>query len=151
MVNQDFRDLVAEFNAHEVEYLVVGAHAQAAPGIVRATNAIDFWVCPTVANAKRVFRALAVFGAPLHDLTEEDLATPGLIFQIGVPPVRVDVITSIDGVEFDQAWPARLQTRFGDQPISVLSIEHLIQNKRAAGRLQDMADVERLERLLEEA
>ncbi len=151
MVNQDFRDLVAEFNAHEVEYLVVGAHALAAHGIVRATKDIDFWVCPTVANAKRVFRALAVFGAPLHDLTEEDLATPGLIFQIGVPPVRVDVITSIDGVEFDQAWPARLQTRFGDQPISVLSIEHLIQNKRAAGRLQDMADVERLERLLEEA
>ena len=150
MVNQDFKDLIAELNAQGVEYLVVGAHALAAHGIVRATKDIDFWVRPTEFNARRAYRALASFGAPLDDLTEQDLTTPGLIFQIGVPPVRVDVITSIDGVEFDEAWPDRLESIFGDEPIAVLSIHHLIQNKRAAGRLQDLADVERLERLLGE-
>jgi hypothetical protein len=147
MVNLDFRDLIAEFNGHGVEYIVVGAHALAAHGIVRATKDLDIWVRPSPENAARTFRALAAFGAPLHDLTEADLTEPGLIFQIGIAPIRIDVITKIDGVEFEQAWRRRLETRFGDQPTAVLSLEHLIQNKRAAGRLQDLADLEQLERL----
>jgi hypothetical protein len=96
-MNQDFRDLLAEFNARGVEYLVVGAHALAAHGHVRATEDLDVWVRPDAANASRVFAALAEFGAPLHDLTESDLAATGTIFQIGVAPIRIDVITSIDG------------------------------------------------------
>jgi hypothetical protein len=144
-VNRDFRDLLAEFNARGVEYLLVGAHALAAHGHVRATKDLDVWIRPDAENAKRVITALRAFGAPLHDLTEADLMTPGLIFQIGLPPVRVDVLTVIDGVDFVEAWSARMLTQFADQPISVLSKEHLIKNKRAAGRTQDLADVERLE------
>ena len=83
-MNQDFRDLLAEFNARQVEFLLVGAHALAAHGHIRATQDLDIWVRPTQDNAKRVIEALRAFGAPLHDLTPKDLATPGLIFQIGV-------------------------------------------------------------------
>ncbi len=146
-MHSDFSELLSAFNAHEVEYLVVGAHALAAHGHVRATKDLDIWVRPSEANAPRVLAALAEFGAPLHDLTVSDLATPGLIFQIGVPPLRIDVLTAIDGVAFDDAWPARLATQFADLPVSVLSRSDLIINKRAAGRLQDLADVERLEKL----
>ena len=143
-MNRDFRDLLAEFNAHDVEFLIVGAHALAAHGHVRATEDLDVWVRPEPKNAKRVMSALKAFGAPLHDLTENDLATPGVVFQIGVAPLRIDVLTAIDGVEFAEAWPGRLITKFADQPIAALSREHLIKNKRAAGRTQDLADVERL-------
>lgn len=144
-MNPDFRDLFAEFNAHGVEYLVVGAHALAVHGHVRATKDLDIWVRPDLENAKRVLRALAAFGAPLRGLTEADLTEPGLILQIGVAPVRIDIITAIGGVEFEEAWPVRVLTKFADQPVSVLSKQHLIQNKRATGRTQDLADLERLE------
>lgn len=144
-MSQDFRDLLAEFNAHRVEFLLVGAHALAAHGHVRATEDLDVWIRPDERNAKRVIAALRAFGTPLHDLTEKDLATPGLVFQIGVAPIRIDVLTAIDGVEFAEAWAARYSTQFADQPVHVLSIADLIKNKRAAGRTQDLADVERLE------
>jgi hypothetical protein len=144
-VNRDFRDLLAEFNAEGVEYLVVGAHALAAHGHVRATKDLDVWVRPDAENAKRVLKALRAFGAPLHDLTEADLTKPGLVFQIGLPPVRIDVLTAIDGVDFAEAWPVRLLTKFADQPAAVLSRKHFIQNKRASGRTQDLADIESLE------
>jgi hypothetical protein len=144
-VNPDFRDLLAAFNAHGVEYLVVGAHALAAHGHVRATKDLDVWVRPSAANATRVLTTLRTFGAPLHDLVEEDLCRPGLVFQIGVAPVRIDVITAIDGVDFDDAWPARLEARLGDLAVPVLSRQHLVANKKASGRLQDLADVEWLE------
>lgn len=144
-MNQDFRDLFAEFNAHRVEYLVVGAHALAAHGHVRATRDLDIWVRPDPGNAQRVLHALKSFGAPTLDLTVDDLSHPDLVFQIGVPPVRIDVITSISGVEFPEAWQARLKTRYVDQEVGVISREHLIRNKRASGRTQDLADLESLE------
>jgi hypothetical protein len=146
VVNQDFRDLLAEFNAKRVEYLVVGGHALAAHGLVRATKDLDLWVRPDPANAVRVIAALVSFGAPLQDLTESDLASDGTIFQIGVPPIRIDVITSIDGVAFEDAWPARIEARFADQTVPVLSRADLIRNKRTAGRPQDLLDVDWLER-----
>lgn len=145
-MNPDFRDLLAAFNAHGVEFLVVGAHALAAHGLVRATKDLDVWVRPDAGNAERVIAALVEFGAPLHDLTVDDLSRPGLIFQIGVEPIRIDVITSIDGVEFETAWPHRLEATFADQSAPVLSREDLIANKRAAGRDQDLLDVKWLER-----
>lgn len=145
-MNRDFSDLLSAFNAHGVEFLVVGAHAMAAHGHVRATKDLDVWVRPDLQNASRTIRALQSFGAPLFDLTEKDLTTPGLVFQIGVPPVRIDIVTAIDGVDFDSAWRDRFSTSFADQPVSVLSRTHLIQNKRATGRLQDLADVEWLEK-----
>lgn len=144
-INQDFSDLFAAFNAHSVEYLVVGAHALAAHGHVRATKDIDVWVRPSADNAARVMQALATFGAPLDQVSAADFAGPGLIFQIGVPPLRIDVLTSVDGVEFEPAWQARVATQFGPHACNVLSRDHLIQNKRASGRTQDLADLERLE------
>ena len=144
-MNRDFRDLLAEFNGQGVEYIVVGAHALAAHGHVRATKDLDVWIRPEAENARRVIEALKSFGAPLHDLRERDLSERGLIFQIGVAPVRIDILTSIDGVEFGEAWGARMLTRFADQPVAVLSREHLLQNKRASGRTQDLADIEWLE------
>lgn len=147
-MNQDFKDLLAEFNARQVEYLIVGAHALAAHGHVRATQDLDIWVRPDPENAKRVLAALRAFGAPLHDLTEQDLSKPGLIFQIGVEPIRIDVLTVIDGVQFDEAWSERVDSKFADQPVAVISRAHLIKNKLAAARTQDLADVERLENKL---
>lgn len=144
-MNPDFRDLLAAFNAHGVEFLVVGAHALAAHGLVRATKDLDIWVHPNAANAERVIAALVEFGAPLHDLTVDDLCHPGLIFQIGVEPIRIDIITAIDGVRFEDAWPNRLEATFADQSAPVLSRRDLIMNKRAAGRDQDLLDVKWLE------
>lgn len=144
--NNDFRDLFAELNAAVAEYLVVGAHALAAHGHVRATKDLDVWIRANPENAARVYRALGSFGAPLQGLSVEDLAGPDLIFQIGIPPVRIDIITSIDGVEFDSAWRERMPSEYGDQRVHVLSRRHLIENKKASGRLQDLADVEFLEK-----
>jgi hypothetical protein len=145
-MNPDFRDLLAAFNARGVEFLVVGAHALAAHGLVRATKDLDVWVRPDSSNAKRVLAALADFGAPLHDLTVEDLSRPGLIFQMGVEPIRIDVITAIDGVVFEDAWATRVTATFADQQAAVLSHQHLLMNKRAAGREQDLLDVKWIEK-----
>ena len=145
-MNPDFVDLLRAFEDHDVEAVVVGAHALAAHGHVRATKDMDVWIRPSIENAARAFRALAAFGAPLTELEIEDLATPGTVFQIGVDPVRIDVITQIDGVTFDEAWAERVRAHFGGVPTHVLSRRLLIRNKRASGRLQDLADVERLER-----
>ena len=144
-MNSDFSDLLSAFNAEGVEYLVVGAYALAAHGRVRATGDIDVWIHATQQNARRVLSALTEFGAPLHDLNEQDLSQPGLVFQIGVAPVRIDILTSIDGVEFTQAWTSRFETRFAGQPVHVLSEAHLILNKKTVGRPQDLADVDWLE------
>jgi len=146
VVNPDFRDLLSAFNAHRVDYLVVGAHALAAHGHVRATGDLDVWVRPDPANAARVLEALRSFGAPLQDLTVDDLTRDGTVFQIGMAPIRIDVLTSIDGVAFDEAWTERLVARFVDLAVPVLSARHLITNKRAVGRPQDVADVDWLEK-----
>jgi hypothetical protein len=145
-MNQDFVELLAAFVDHDVDFLVIGAHALAAHGHVRATKDLDIWVRPTLENAARAYRALGAFGAPLTELVASDLATPGTVFQIGVAPVRIDILTAIDGVAFDIAWADKVTTRVGGITAYVLSRAHLIANKKASGRLQDLADVERLER-----
>jgi hypothetical protein len=144
-MNRDFSELLLACNAHHVEYLLVGAHALAVYGHVRATKEVDVWVRPDSENAQRVLRALSDFGAPLGDLNQDDLSKAGTIFQIGVPPIRIDIITAIDGVEFANAWPDRLETSFGGVPVFVISRHHLITNKKTSARLQDLADVEQLE------
>jgi len=143
-MNQDFRDLLSIFLQENVEFIVVGAHALAAHGHIRATKDLDVWIRPSPENARRVRRALAGFGAPISQLSEEDLTTPGLIFQIGVPPIRIDVLTEVDGLEFTEAWPDRLSVDIGGLAVPVLSRSHLIMNKKASGRLQDLADLEAL-------
>ena len=141
----DFKELLLAFNAHNVEYLIVGAHALAAHGHVRATKDLDLWVRPEQSNAQKVLQALSDFGAPLSELTVDDLSRKQTIFQIGVPPLRIDIITNIDGVEFADAWPDRVETSFGGVPAFVISRHHLITNKKTAGRLQDLADVQQLD------
>lgn len=140
----DFKELLSEFNAHSVEFLIVGAHALAVHGIVRATKDLDVWVRPGAENARKVLHALQSFGAPLYDLTLADLSAPGLIFQIGVEPVRIDILTAVDGLEFEESWLARSQASFEGEPVNVLSREDLIRNKRASGRPRDLADLGQL-------
>ena len=145
-MSPDFKDLLSEFNAAGVEYLVVGAYAMAAHGRVRATGDLDVWVKPSPENAKRVLAALRQFGVPLHDLTAEDLNRPDVVFQIGQEPLRIDVLTSIDAVDFQAAWENRFTTKLGDHQVGVLSASDLIKNKRAVARPQDLADVDWLEK-----
>jgi len=143
--NPDFKDLFVALSDQDADFIVVGAHAVMIFTEPRYTKDLDVWVRPTPDNAARVYRALQAFGAPLSDLTETDLATPGVIFQIGVPPNRIDVITQIDGVDFDAAWRRRVQSSYDGAAIAILSLDDLIQNKRVAGRKQDLLDLESLE------
>jgi ABC-type cobalamin transport system permease subunit len=143
--NQDFKDLFAELNAHGVEFLVVGAHALAAHGYVRATKDLDVWVRADRENASRVVRALGAFGAAMNAVTENDFAVPGITFQIGVAPVRIDIITAVDGLTFEAAWPNRVVSEYGGEQVFVVSRGDLIRNKRATGRPQDLADIAALE------
>jgi hypothetical protein len=144
-MNRDFSDMLSALSAGGAEYLVVGAHALAAHGRPRATGDLDLWVRPTPENAGRVWRALAQFGAPLGSLSVADLEHSGIVFQIGVPPCRIDILTSIDGVDFDEAWPRRIHVSIGPNEVPVLGREDLVANKRAAGRPKDLADLSWLE------
>ena len=145
--NQDFRDLFVELNAQGVEFLIVGAHALAAHGHVRATKDLDVWVKPERENAARVISALRAFGAPTQAVTEDDFAVPGITFQIGIEPVRIDILTAVDGLTFEPAWQNRVASEYGGEPVFVVSREDLIRNKRASARPQDWADIAALERL----
>ncbi len=144
-MNRDFAEMLSALSDAGVEFLIVGAHALAAHGVPRATRDLDIWVNPTVENAGRVMKALRAFGAPLMDLTEEDLTTPGTVFQIGVEPFRIDILTAISGVAFDEAWKNRLPLDIEGVQVVVLSRQDFIANKRAVGRLKDLADIEALE------
>lgn len=145
MLNPDFRDMLSAFNAEGVEYLVVGAYALAAHGLPRATGDLDFWIRRTPENADRVLRALAAFGAPAGRVTRDDLLTPDVVLQLGVEPSRIDILTTIDGVEFDEAQANRLVARVDDVDVPLLGLAELIRNKRAVGRPKDLADVAHLE------
>lgn len=144
-MNSDFRDMLSALSGEAAEYLLVGAYALAVHGVPRATGDLDIWVRPTTDNARRVRTALSRFGAPLSGLTDHDLVTPGTVFQIGIEPNRIDILTSIDGVTFDEAWPAHHVVRIEEIDVPVLARHHLIRNKKAVGRPQDLADVARLE------
>lgn len=145
MLNPDYRDMLSALSAEGAEYLVVGAYALAAHGLPRATGDLDLWVRPTPENARRVWRALVRFGAPLQTLTERDLQTEGIVFQIGVAPCRIDLMTSIEGVGFDEAWASRKPIEVEGVSLAVIGREALIRNKKAIGRPQDLADAARLE------
>jgi predicted nucleotidyltransferase len=143
-LTSDFADLLRALNGVGARYLVVGAHALAYHGRPRATADLDVWVEASPKNAVRVRRALANFGAPLENLSVEDLCGDDLIFQIGVPPLRVDIITGIDGVTFSEAWPRRVKDVIDGIQVAIIGREDFIRNKKAAGRLKDLADVEAL-------
>jgi hypothetical protein len=146
-VNEDFQDMLAALLASGARFLVVGAHALAVHGVVRATGDLDVWIHTHPVNAERVWEALRRFGAPVETLgaTLGDLTRPGLVLQIGLSPRRIDILTGLTGVDFDSAWRSRVVHRVGSVEIPFLDRETLIRNKRATGRLRDLADVERLE------
>jgi predicted nucleotidyltransferase len=140
---EDLRQLLLALNAHGVEYLVVGGWAVGFYSEPRATNDIDLFIRADDRNSKAVFRALAEFGAPLADFTPADFCdSPTSIFQIGQAPARADILQSIDGVAFDEAWSRRLQFSLEGIEVNVISAEDLIENKVQSGRLRDLADVE---------
>jgi hypothetical protein len=145
-LNDDFRDLLLEFSDQRVEFLLVGAFAVAFHGVPRATGDMDVFVKASRENAKRVHAALVRFGAPLESAGVEpaDFEKPGVVYQMGLPPRRIDVLTEISGVTFDEAWESRDSVDLEGRPIFVIGREPLLRNKEASGRPKDIADVARL-------
>lgn len=146
-MNQDFLDLLRALSEEHAKFLVVGAYAVSFHSEPRATGDLDLWVEPETTNAQRVYQALAKFGAPLDDLSVADLCSENLVFQIGVPPRRIDILTSITGVTFSQAWPSRIAGHYGGVPFFLIGIKELIINKQALGRPKDLLDLDALKRL----
>lgn len=145
MLNPDYKDMLSAFAEENVEYLLVGAYALAAHGYVRATEDIDLRVKGGRENAERIMAALTRFGAPTHEVEARDFEAPGVVFQIGVAPRQIDILTSIDAVDFDAAWPEREEVEVVELKIPVIGRRHLLRNKRAAGRPKDLADAAWLE------
>jgi len=143
-MNPHFVEMLRVLRDEGVEHLVIGAHALAAHGYVRATLDIDIWVRPSAENAARIWRALERFRAPLTKMNPQDFAEPEVLYQIGLPPSRIDIMTSVTGLDFDDAWPRRIVAAFGDVEAPVLGGDDLRAAKRAAGRLKDLADLEEL-------
>jgi hypothetical protein len=131
----------------DARFLVVGAHALGAYGVPRSTVDLDVWVEPTAENALRVWPALASFGPPLHSLgiQDSDLMKPDVVVQFGLPPCRIDVVTGVSGVTFEEAWPDRFEAAFEDLRVPYIGREAFIRNKRASGRHKDLGDIEALE------
>lgn len=148
-LNPDFKDALAALCAEGAEFIIVGAYAVGAHGAPRSTGDLDIFVRPSPENAPRVWRALRQFGAPLRDLSIQDFESKDLIYQIGVPPSRVDIITGISGVTFEEAWEGHIEHEVEGQVIPVLGLQELLENKRASGRTKDLADAETLEALIE--
>lgn len=145
-MNRDFLDLLAAFLAADVRFLVVGAHAMAVHGVPRATGDLDVWIAPGPENAERAWSAVARFGAPLASLgvTRADFGRPDQVVQIGLPPRRIDILTSISGVGFEEAWPERAIHEVEGLAVPFLGRAALVRNKRASGRAKDIADLEAL-------
>lgn len=148
-LHEDFRDLLVLFADAGVEFVIVGAYALAFHGAPRASGDIDLFIRADRANAERVFAALAAFGAPLESagVTPTDFTQPGVVYQIGLPPRRIDVLTEISGVTFDEAWESRATAQIEGRVVGFIGRTALLTNKQAAGRPQDIADAARLRRL----
>jgi hypothetical protein len=143
-LNRDFRDLFAALNAEGVRYLLVGGYAYSFYVEPRFTKDLDVWVEASPEAAPRVLRALLEFGAPAELIEEQDFAEPRVTLQLGVPPNRIDVLTALSGLAFEEAWANRVETPFGDQRIWVIGRDDLAKNKRASGRDQDLVDLKKL-------
>lgn len=143
-IQPDFRELLALLNKHAVEYLVVGGYALAFHGAPRFTGDIDIFVRPQEQNAARILDALNEFGFGSVGLTEKDFTTPHKVVQLGAPPVRVDLITSLTGVSWEQAAAGKSPGNYGDVPVFFIGRKEFIANKRAMARKKDLADIEAL-------
>jgi predicted nucleotidyltransferase len=140
MLNKDYREMLQSLLDNKAEFLVVGAYAMAAHGYPRATGDLDLWVFTSRENAEKVYKALVEFGTPLEQIDKDSFSEKGIIFQIGVTPCRIDIITQIDGVEFEQAYPKRKEIEVDGIKFPILSKEDLIRNKEATGREKDKLD-----------
>jgi len=146
-VNDDWFDILKALHNEGARFMVVGAHALAVHGVPRATQDIDVWIDPSRENSARVWKALVEFGAPLSDLRigPDDLATPGIVVQVGLPPNRIDLLTALTGLpDFASAWSGRVSHQVRGLMVPFLGREALVQNKIATGRKKDLADVEAL-------
>ena len=141
-MNPDFVDLLRAFTAADVRFLIVGAYALALHGRPRATGDLDVWIDATPENASRLMIALREFGAPLDQIAESDFISPGVVYQICVPPGRIDILTQLTGLTFAEAWPARLLKAFGDVEAPFIGKAAFLKNKRATGRPKDLGDIE---------
>jgi hypothetical protein len=141
-IQQDFRELLELFNRHKVEYIVVGSYALAHYGAPRYTGDIDLYVKPAPENAEKIISSLNDFGFASLNLSAEDFCVTQQIVQLGHPPVRIDIITSITGVEWEEAWDNKISGKYGDIPVFFLGRDEYIANKRATGRKKDIADLE---------
>ena len=144
-MNPDFVDLLRALSGAEVRFLIVGAYALALYSKPRATGDLDVWVEPTPENAARVIKALKAFGAPLDNVDPSDFSRAGIVFQIGVAPRRIDILTELTGITFQEAWSERVRHSMGPCEAEFIGRRALIQNKRALGRPKDLADLEALE------
>jgi len=147
-LNSDYKDLFKTFNTHKVQYLVVGAYAVIYYTEPRYTKDIDVWVNPTSQNAKRVWAALAKFGAPLKNIRSEDFSNPDLVYQIGIEPNRIDVMMGISGVKFTAAWKKRKKSKYASIPINIIGIKDLAKAKKKANRDQDIIDLKNLRKII---
>ena len=145
-MNPHFRDMLAALSAEKADFLVVGAYALGVHGLLRMTGDLDIWVRPTPENAAKVWRALLRFQAPLPSMKVEDFFNPDLIFRMGLPPNQIDILMSISGVSFDDAWKNCIADKIEGVPVFVLGVREQIQNKRASGRPKDIIDAEWLVR-----
>ena len=145
MLNEDYKDMLHALSDEKVKFILVGAYALAAHGYPRATMDIDIWVMPSPENADAVLRALRRFGTPLQKLTREDLQKDGTVFQIGVAPRRIDIITAVTGLQFEDTYRNSISVNIEAVEVHIPSINDLIRNKRATGRTKDLADAETLE------
>jgi len=145
MFNQDFKEFIESLNANLVRYLIVGGYAVALHGHPRYTKDLDVWVECSRENAQALIRALAQFGMGSLGLSEEDFLNPDQVVQLGNPPNRIDILTSISGVEFSECYARRVEILLDGANVNFIDLEHLKQNKKASGRFQDLADLESLE------
>ncbi len=145
MLNQDYKEMLSILLENKVDFLLVGAYAMAAHGFPRATADLDIFIRPNIDNAKKVYKALVEFGAPMDSVTIEDFSKPGTIFQIGVIPRRIDVINNIDGLSFEEAFIDKDVVDIENLTVPLISKRKLIINKRATGREKDKLDAKRLE------
>jgi hypothetical protein len=146
-LNEDFLDLLSAFLDADVRFMVVGAYAVGVHARPRATKDLDVWVEASVDNSRRVFRALTAFGAPLDGVNDNDFAAPGTGFMMGMPPNRIDILTAVSGVTFEEAWPNHVVAAVGALRCPFIGLTDLIRNKRAAARDQDLVDADVLERV----
>ena len=144
MLSRDFKEFIESLNASNVRYLVVGGYAVALHGCPRYTKDLDVWIEPKIQNANNVLNALTAFGFGSLDITADDFLEEGNIIQLGYPPNRIDLITSLKGLMFENCYPERVQVEIQGVLIDFIDIENLKTNKKATGRPQDLADLENL-------